>query len=72
MARWKIDRTMAIWGIAFGIVATASGLFLLSAIEGGFLAEGFFLLVISWVVLLVLVAKVVDWLKNRGRKDEFT
>jgi hypothetical protein len=59
---WKVDRTMAIWGIAFGILATLSGMLLLGAVEGGFLAEGVFLLVLSWVLVLVLVAKVVSWL----------
>jgi len=56
---------MAIWGIAFGIAATMTGAFVLSAIEGGFLAEGFFLIVLLWVVLLVLIAKVVNWMKER-------
>ena len=56
---------MAIWGIAFGFLATLSGMLLLGAVEGGFLAEGFFLLVLSWVIMLVLVAKVVTWLRSR-------
>jgi hypothetical protein len=64
-AKWKVDKEMAIWGIAFGIAATISGMFLLSALQGGFLAEGFFLIVLSWVLLLVLVAKFVDWLRRR-------
>lgn len=59
---------MAIWGIAFGVFATSSGLFVLTAIEGGFLAEGFFLLVISWVVFFVAIAKVVEWTRRRLRK----
>jgi hypothetical protein len=50
---------MAAWGIAFGIAATLTGMFVLAAVEGGFLAEGFFLLVLFWVLLLVLVAKLV-------------
>ena len=62
---WKVDRTMAVWGIAFGFLATLSGMLLLGAVEGGFLAEGFFLLVLSWVIMLVLVAKVVTWLRSR-------
>ena len=56
---------MALWGIAFGIAATLTGMFVLSAVEGGFLAEGFFLIVLSWVVLLVLVAKLANWLRRK-------
>jgi hypothetical protein len=56
---------MAIWGITFGIAATITGTFVLSAIQGGFLAEGFFLIVLLWVLLLVLVAKFVSKLKKR-------
>ncbi len=63
--RWKVDLTMAVWGVAFGIAATLTGMFVLAAIEGGFLAEGFFLLVIFWVLLFVLVAKLVS---KMGRK----
>jgi len=55
---------MAVWGIVFGIAATLTGAFILSALKGGFLAESFFLIVISWVVLLVLIAKLVNWLKK--------
>ncbi len=62
--KWKVDRTMAIWGIAFGFLATLTGMLLLGAVEGGFLAEGVFLLVLSWVLVLVLVAKVVTWLRG--------
>ncbi|MBU1913672.1 MAG: hypothetical protein KJ563_00545 [Candidatus Thermoplasmatota archaeon] len=62
---WKVDRTMAIWGIAFGFLATISGMLLLGAVEGGFLAEGVFLLVLSWVLVLVLVAKVVALLRGK-------
>jgi hypothetical protein len=62
---WKVDRTMAIWGIAFGFLATLTGMLLLGAVEGGFLAEGVFLLVLSWVLVLVLVAKVVTWLRSK-------
>ncbi len=63
--RWKIDRTMAIWGVTFGIAATLTGTFMLEAIQGGFLAEGFFLIVLSWVILLVLVAKLVERLRRK-------
>ena len=66
MAKWRINRTMAIWGISFGIVTTITGLFLLEAVEGGFLAESFFLIVISWVLLFVVVAKAVAWLRRRS------
>jgi hypothetical protein len=56
---------MAIWGVAFGVAATLTGTFLLEALEGGFLAEGFFLIVLSWVLLLVLVAKLVERLRRK-------
>jgi len=55
---------MALWGIAFGIGATLTGMFLLGAVRGGFLAEGFFLLVLFWVLLLVGVAKLVTKLRR--------
>jgi membrane protein implicated in regulation of membrane protease activity len=55
---------MAIWGVSFGIAATITGTFILSALEGGFLAEGFFLIVLSWVLLMVLVAKIVNRMKK--------
>lgn len=58
---------MAIWGIAFGIAATLTGMFLLAAVKGGFLAEGFFLIVLSWVLLLVTIAKIVERLKRGPR-----
>ena len=64
---------MAVWGVAFAVVATLTGWFLLSAVEGGFLAEGFFLIVLSWVVLFFLVAKLVDWItrtKDGLREDD--
>lgn len=71
MAKWKIDRTMAIYGVVFGVLAMLTGTFLLTAVEGGFIAEGFFLIVISWVLLLVLVAKVTQLVRERGRdKDD--
>jgi len=56
---------MAIWGVAFGIVATLTGMFLLEAVRGGFLAEGFFLIVLSWVILFFLVAKLVNRLTEK-------
>jgi len=68
MGKWKVDRTMAAWGISFGIVATLSGFFLLEAVEGGFIAEGFFLIVLSWVFFLVLAAKAADRIRRRKRK----
>jgi len=56
---------MAIWGVAFGAIALVTGVFLLGAVEGGFLAEGFFLIVLWWVILFFLVAKLVNWLTKR-------
>jgi uncharacterized membrane protein YbhN (UPF0104 family) len=70
MRRWKVDRTMAFWGVAFGVVATLSGMFLLSAVEGGFLAEGFFLIVLFWVLVLVGLAKLSEWVKHGRKKRE--
>ena len=69
MAKWKVDRGMAIWSIAFGAIAVVTGVFLLSAVRGGFLAEGFFLIVLSWVMLFFLVAKLVNWM-TKGREKE--
>lgn len=66
----KADRTMAAWGIVFGVLAIATGTFLLEAVEGGFVAEGFFLIVISWVIVLVLVAKLFQMLGRRARREE--
>ncbi len=71
MAKWKVDKRMAAWGIVFGTVATLSGLFLLSAVEGGFLAEGFFLLVLGWVFFLVLAAKAAEKFNRRRRGKGF-
>ena len=65
---WKVDRRMAVWGVAFAVIATLTGWFLLSAVEGGFLAEGFFLIVLSWVVVFFMVAKLVDRL-TRPKDD---
>ena len=70
MAKWKVDRGMAIWSIAFGAIAVVTGVFLLSAVRGGFLAEGFFLIVLSWVMLFFLVAKLVNWLTNRHEEED--
>ncbi len=72
MRRTRVDRTIAIWGVAFGVLATLTGMFLLEAVEGGFVAEGFFLIVLSWVVVLVLVAKLVQMARSwsDGRKEE--
>ena len=68
--KWKLDRTMVIWGFAFGVVATLSGIFILGALEGGFFAEGFFLLVISWVFFFVLVSMIVQRLRRGRRPDD--
>ena len=70
MEKWKLNKTMVIWGIAFGIAATLSGMFILSALDGGFVAEGFFLLVISWVFYIVLVSKIVQRLRRKRKPDD--
>ena len=69
---------MAAWGIVFGILAILTGAFLLSAVEGGFVAEGFFLIVVSWVIILVGVAKLFQmvgrWSRGEGlrmKKEEW-
>jgi hypothetical protein len=62
---WKVNTAMAVWGIAFGIAATLTGMFVLAAVGGGFLAEGFFLIVLLWVLVFVLVAKLVSWLGEK-------
>ena len=72
MGRVRVDRRMAAWGIVFGVLATVTGMFLLEAVEGGFVAEGFFLIVISWVVVMVGVAKlfqVVGRWSRRGKEE---
>ncbi len=56
--------------MAFAVVATLSGMFLLEAVSGGFLAEGFFLLSLFWVLVLVGVAKLVDRLRRRKDEEE--
>jgi hypothetical protein len=68
MARMKVDKTMAAWGVVFGVLATVTGIFLLEAVEGGFLAEGFFLIVVSWVIVLVLVAKLFQMIGRLSKK----
>ena len=71
LAKWKLDKAMVIWGVAFGIVATLSGMFILSALDGGFVAEGFFLLVVSWIFFFVLISRIVQRLRGKGRvKDD--
>jgi len=60
---------MAIWGISFGIVASLTGIFVVNALRGGFLAEGFFLLVLGWVLFLVLIAKIATRLKRKKQND---
>lgn len=59
---------MALWTAVFALVAIPTGMFLLRAVEGGFLAEGFFLISLSWVILFFFVAKVVNWL-TRGPEE---
>lgn len=59
---------MAIWGISFGIVASLTGMFVVGALRGGFLAEGFFLLILGWVLFLVLIAKIVTRLEHKKQK----
>jgi len=61
---------MALWAAVFGVLATLTGMFLLEAVEGGFLAEGFFLIVISWVMVTVMIAKLVQAITKRGSDEE--
>jgi len=70
LSKWKVDKAMALWGILFGIAATIGGVLLLGAIQGGFIAEGFFLIVISWVLILLLFAKLVAAIRDRGKPKE--
>lgn len=70
LGRWKVDRRMAVFGVAFAVVATLSGMFLLAAVEGGFLAEGFFLLVLSWIFLVVFLAQLSRWARRAREKDD--
>lgn len=71
LAKWKLDKTMVIWGVAFGVAATLSGMFILSALDGGFVAEGFFLLVISWIFYIALIARILTRLKEGRQRDDF-
>jgi hypothetical protein len=64
------DRTVIVWAVAFAVVSIVSGMFLLAAVDGGFLAEGFFLLTLFWVLILVGVAKLVDRMRGGGREEE--
>jgi len=68
--KWRVNRLMAIWGMAFGITATLMGMFVLKAAEGGYLAETFFLIVIGWVLILVAVAKLTSKLKEMRDNHE--
>jgi hypothetical protein len=61
---------MAVLGTVFAVLATLSGMFLLAAVEGGFLAEGFFLLVLSWVFLVVFLTQLSRWVRGKGEKRE--
>ncbi len=70
MGAWKLNSTMVIWGVAFCIAATLSGMFILSALKGGFVAEGFFLLVVSWILYTVVIARIVMRLKDGRHRDE--
>lgn len=67
---WKVNKAMLIWGIAFGIAATISGVFLLRALDGGFVAEGFFLLVISWILYIVLISKTLQRFRRRREPND--
>lgn len=62
---WKVNKAMAIWGVVFGFMATVTGMFLLAAVEGGFLAEGFFLLVLSWIFFFVAISRLVLRLRRK-------
>jgi hypothetical protein len=64
------DRTAMVWGVSFAVVAILSGMFLLEAVDGGFLAEGFFLLTLFWVLIMVGIAKLVDRIRRGGRVEE--
>lgn len=68
--KWKVNKRMALWTVLFALVAVPTGMFLLRAVEGGFLAEGFFLISLSWILLFFLVAKLVDWLTKSDLADE--
>lgn len=70
MAKLKFNRTVVAWGAVFGVLATLTGMFLLEAVEGGFVAEGFFLIVLSWVMVLVIVAKLFQVVARWSRKEK--
>lgn len=70
MGKLRFSRTAVAWGIVFGVLATLTGMFLLEAVEGGFGAEGFFLIVLSWVIVLVLVAKLFQIVSRWSRKEK--
>ncbi|MGD9962528.1 MAG: hypothetical protein AB7S97_01300 [Thermoplasmata archaeon] len=70
MGKAKVDRTMAVWGVVFGVLATLTGMFLLEAVEGGFVAEGFFLIVLSWVVVMLVVAKAFQVVRSRSERKK--
>jgi len=70
MKRWKVNRRMVVLGTVFGAAATLTGMFLLRAVEGGFAAEGFFLIVLSWVFVPVLLLMIVRKLLGRPSEDD--
>ncbi len=67
---WKVDRAMAVWGILFGIAASIVGLLLFGAVTGGIVAESFFLIVLSWVLVLFFLAKLIAAIRERGKPRE--
>lgn len=69
MARWRFNKRVIAWAIALGSLAIVLGVFLIDATQGEFLAEGFFLIVISWVLLLLVIAKAVQRVR-RWRSDD--
>jgi len=64
-AAFKVNRLATFWGIVFGVAATLTGMFVLSAVQGGFVAEGFFLIVLFWVLVLVGAAKLAERMRGR-------
>ena len=60
-----MNRLATFWGIVFGVAATLTGMFVLSAVQGGFVAEGFFLIVLFWVLVLVGAAKLAERMRGR-------
>ena len=69
MLKWKVDKRVATWAVVFGVAATLTGMFLLRAVRGGFLAEGFFLIVVSWIVFPILVARLIARLGKRTTEE---